>query len=580
MSQHRFRTNSNSNFTRSSEKHSDSNKNFDTTTVNGGTSAQDTTVSTDTSATSTATTSLAMGLRQFGNGNNSNSGRGQGNDRNHGRNGDDRNGDDSNDRDENCRGMDNGGAATDDTVVGSNQSDRIAGGAGADTLVDSASSPTRGMNDSDKFRGGSGDDTIYTHFGSDRARGSDGNDVIVSRSDAGEPLVAQQAGAPTYYSGQPFSGKVSNDRLTGGTGADTFQFRIDINAKADILAKHMLAHSADEHGGPGVIDWEGVTGENGDIHLHWVDSIGTDTITDFSRDEGDKIEVYGHTAAIKSITMEDRDGDGQADDTVIELKSEQGAAGAHDEDNLGTIVVLNNQLTEADVTVHAEVHLGEFASIDDMPTDLLKNLGATTTASAGDDVLVGSNKSDSLDGGTGNDTLIDSDDRGNAKADMFSGGDGDDTFYSHWGSDKIDGGAGNDVLVSRSDAGEPIVGQAGGGKQYYSKQPFNAAVTNDTLTGGAGADTFQFRLDLNARADILAKHIEDHEGGDNHGGPGVIDWEGVTGENGGVHLHWVDSIGTDTITDFVQGEDKIELYGHTVAGEGHHHGRPRWRWPG
>ena len=64
--------------------------------------------------------------------------------------------------------------------------------------------------------------------------------------------------------------------------------------------------------------------------------------------------------------MEDRDGDGQADDTVIALKSEQGAAGSHDEDSLGNLVVLNNALTEADITIHAEAHLGSFGSIDDI----------------------------------------------------------------------------------------------------------------------------------------------------------------------------------------------------------------------
>jgi Ca2+-binding RTX toxin-like protein len=237
--------------------------------------------------------------------------------------------------------------------------------AGDDTLID-ASGQKKAK--SDGFSGGDGNDTIYLHWGSDFAQGGAGNDTIISRSDAGEPLIAQNGNTTGYFSNQPVRDQFIKDVLTGGTGADTFQFRFDVDAKASILAKHIEAHSADnEHGGPGTIDWEGVTGENNAAHDHWVQSIGKDMITDFSRAEGDKIEFYGHTVAINNIQNNvDVNGDGKLD-SIVNVKSEQGAAGAHDEDNLGSLVVLGvADITANDITIHAEVHLGAFGSIDDM----------------------------------------------------------------------------------------------------------------------------------------------------------------------------------------------------------------------
>jgi Ca2+-binding RTX toxin-like protein len=459
-----------------------------------------------------------------------------------------------------------GATAGDDTLVGSKWSDNLSGAAGNDTLVDAGGSKATKM---DSIAGGGGNDNIYTHFGADVVNGGAGDDVIISRSDAGEPLVAQ--GGATYYANQPFSGGVSNDKITGGDGADTFQFRFDLDAKAEILAKHQLAHAADEHGGPGVIDWAGVTGENGAPHLHWVQSIGNDTVTDFTRNI-DKIELFGHTVAIGTIENNvDADGDHVNDDSIVHIISQQGAnGGAHDEDSLGSISVLNvADIKAGEITIHDEAHLGAFESITDMPAamrdwdsdDDSADGGTSGVATGGNDTLVGSKGRDWLDGAAGDDTLVDAGGMRRAKSDVFNGGDGKDTIYLHFGTDRANGGADDDTIVSRSDAGEPMPAQ--GGSAYNANQPFRGKASNDVLTGGAGSDTFQFRFDLDAKPEILAKHQLAHAA-DEHGGPGVIDWEGVTGENGGVHLHWVQSIGSDTITDFTRNVDKIELYGHTV----------------
>ena len=169
-----------------------------------------------------------------------------------------------------------------------------------------------------------------------------GNDILLSRSDAGE-MVAAQDGKTQIFASETAAFVRANDVLTGGSGADTFRFEGLVNAKDEIVAKHVNAD--------GTIDWQGVTGENTNVHDHWVDGFGNDVITDFNRKQGDKIEISAHTAEVKSIQHLDSNGDGKADYSLITVISQQGAAGAHDEDLLGTITVYGNLVKASDISM-------------------------------------------------------------------------------------------------------------------------------------------------------------------------------------------------------------------------------------
>ncbi len=496
-------------------------------------------------------------------------------DRDHDRGDHDERGNDSDD------GDDNGGTANADTLLAARYGDDLRGGGGDDTLVDSGGVP--GAGGRDKFKGGDGADQIHTHWGTDRVKGGAGDDVIYSRSDAGEPMIARLNGAaddrnaadaPALTLGQPFDRNTANDRLSGGAGADKFVFRIDINAVASILAKH----TSDA----GEINWAAVTGENGTngvpSHLHWVEAFGTDIIKDFSRAEGDTITITGHTTDIAdadAITHSDFNGDGKLD-TIIKVISQQGANGTHDEDYLGRIVVLgdgteDSQLSAADVgtkiQINAGAHHGMFEALEDINPDWqISNLQDPAQNLA--NVQFGTRGSDTVNGDEAANVLVDRGewtDRRNA--DTFNGNGGDDKIRTHWGKDTVNGGAGADLIVSRSDAGEPVIAEPRAGEQRVNNnQPFNAAVTDDMLTGGEGKDTFLFRLDLNAKASIIAKHIHDFSENHDHGGESDysnIDWHGVTGENTLKHDHWLEGIGNDTITDYEAGE-AIKIEGHTV----------------
>ena len=88
-------------------------------------------------------------------------------------------------------------------------------------------------------------------------------------------------------------------------------------------------------------------------------------ITDFSRAEGDRILIEGHTTEILSVSYGDADGDGAADHTIVEIYSQQGnGGGAHDEDRLGTLTVFGDLITESDIEADAGPAYGAVKTID------------------------------------------------------------------------------------------------------------------------------------------------------------------------------------------------------------------------
>ncbi len=232
----------------------------------------------------------------------------------------------------------------DDTLDGGYGHDYLKAGKGNDNL--------RGGYGNDVLKAGKGDDTLDGGYGNDYLKAGKGNDVLISRSDAGEPEIAQETDVAKVYADEPFLD--ADDTLFGGKGGDTFLFDILLNAKTEIMEKH-----ADDDG---VIDWRGVAGENGNVHDHWVEGVGNDVILDFDRSEGDLIEINGHTVNtnIKYATnIEDEEGiaysinieEGIAYSySIIELYSNQGGAGAHDGDRLGTIRVYGDLVEESDLT--------------------------------------------------------------------------------------------------------------------------------------------------------------------------------------------------------------------------------------
>ena len=103
----------------------------------------------------------------------------------------------------------------------------------------------------------------------------------------------------------------------------------------------------------------------------------------------------------------------------------------------------------------------------------------TLTGGEEDDVLMGRAGDDTLSGGAGDDWII-----GGSGDDTLSGDAGDDALLGGSGDDTLSGGAGDDLLHG-STGDDDLSGGAG-------RDTLIGDAGDDTLTGGAGADTFVY----------------------------------------------------------------------------------------
>lgn len=272
------------------------------------------------------------------------------------------------------------GTSGNDDVDGTENADAINGMMG-DDLIDGlgGNDVLQGYYGNDTLNGDAGNDILDGGHGEDVLNGGAGDDLLISTSDAREPEIAyvpgRDEGDPDneltngkLYPDQPIP---ANDVLIGGEGADIFYFQTQINAKKRFVQEH----TRDD----GTINWHGVAGENDDLHNHWVDALGCEYIMDFSREEGDRIVIEGHTTEIQSIEYGDEDGDGVVDHTIITLYSDQGNnGGAHQYDQLGKITVYGDLVTEADIEHTAAPAYGIITSIEDLKEAITPKTNGTS----------------------------------------------------------------------------------------------------------------------------------------------------------------------------------------------------------
>ena len=249
------------------------------------------------------------------------------------------------------------GTNADDGIDGRGGNDKVIGGGGDNVL--------QGGYGNDVVKGKNGRDVLDGGHGEDRLNGGGGADLLISRADAREPKIANVPGRDEgdpmneltdgkLYPDQPVN---ADDVLTGGKGGDIFYFQTLINAKERYIEKH----TRDD----GTVNWHGVAGENDKLHDHWVDALGDDVITDYDRDEGDRIVIEGHTTEIADIRYEDSNGDGVMDRSVIELYSDQGRnGGAHQYDKLGSITVYGDLVKPSDIEHTASPAYGIVLAVD------------------------------------------------------------------------------------------------------------------------------------------------------------------------------------------------------------------------
>ncbi|NWG45773.1 MAG: hypothetical protein HXY25_04395 [Alphaproteobacteria bacterium] len=225
-----------------------------------------------------------------------------------------------------------------------------------------------------------------------------------------------------------------------------------------------------------------------DISIPWMLITGTDDVTAFTPDPGDRAEAVFSNVINNSGTI------GATDKHVVMidegthtniLRSESGATSIYqaseditvdflqkyaDGDSTNDAAALSS-IRAAEVTSSQVIdqHTTGGSTTNDNTTgtsgnDRIYARGGNDTVSgaAGNDVLFGQAGNDSLQGATGDDSLY-----GGAGADTLLGGSNDDVLNGGRGADSLDGGFGNDTLTGSFGA--------------------------DTLNGGPGADTFVFK---------------------------------------------------------------------------------------
>ena len=486
------------------------------------------------------------------------------------------------------------GRGGDDTIDGGDGDDDIRGGSGDDTIDGgSGDDEIRGRGGDDTIDGGSGDDELRGNRGDDAISGSGGDDDLhggkgddTIYGDEGNDILRGKAGDDTLYGGRgddTFYGKAGDDTLYGGAGDDELR-----GGKGDDILD----------GGSGDDTLSG--GKGADIFVLNTDATGTDTITDFNANDGDKIRVETFTGTMPATvgdlltaanlrvvkghisvdglnsTTDKASKQNTAiykGDTLLMVLEDFDANLTLDMFDLpnATPIPINNAPTFAQETYTATIARGAESG------DIITNIAATDpegdtltySITAGNDAglfIVDATNGDiklatpdtRTDAGDHTLTLTVTDSAGNTATatvtitdyairgtdgddlhtanGLYGDDEGDDTIYGNAGDDHIRGGAGDDTLYGG--AGDDRVFGDGG---------------DDTIYGGAGDD-----------------HIFAEGGNDTlYGGRGD---DYVSGGDGGTNLLYggagadlfevgVRFVGTDIVVDFnAEDDDHLELF--------------------
>lgn len=299
----------------------------------------------------------------------------------------------------------------------------------------------------DQLRGSNFNDLILGADGNDALSGLRGNDYI--DGGAGDDIVAGGAG---------------NDTLIGGTGNDT----INSGTGNDLI-----------FGGDGN---DSITAQLNDTTLVSIyGGSGQDLFELVNASAGFQAQIGDFSFAEDTLTI-----NGQALSSLVAGGIGITALSAGDVSvhlpQLGGTLILTGTSSQSLVS---NLNLaGNDTFTGSEAADFFDGEGGADQISGGDgaDVLGGGDGDDVIFGGLGDDTM--GGDRGN---DQLFGGDGNDEIYGRFGFNLIDGGEGDDVLSTGRDSSTVF---GGAGDDYISARL--EAGGDHVLTGGAGADTFDF----------------------------------------------------------------------------------------
>ena len=351
--------------------------------------------------------------------------------------------------------------------------------------------------DGDYVEGDAGANVLQGGAGWDILLGHDGDDTI--RGAAGDDYIEGGAGDDAIYGGEGHDvvlAGAGDDTVYGGAGHDMLAG----NAGDDVL--YGAVGNDDLSGGEGNDTLYGGAGDDllygdggSDRFVFELDN-GDDAVGDFDTSH----DVLDLTAFAAIRSFDDLPITVTADGVLIDLRLYGG----------GTVELYDVELSDLNASHFA---FAPGFSGPAMGPSSTWHMGSHTADAlhygAADDLIMALEGDDVIDAGAGDDTV-----HAGRDEDIVFGGAGDDKLYGYLGDDILIGGAGADQLFGeRGD--DSLVGGAG-------DDTLDGGFGDDMLYGGAGADTFV-----------------------------------VTGPS--TDPRYPNVNGTDTVLDFTNGEDQIDL---------------------
>ncbi len=333
------------------------------------------------------------------------------------------------------------------------------------------------------------------------------------------------------------SGGLGIDTMSGGSGVDTIDYDytgadVDINLESGraLFFNGVLERILSFENVVGSTGDNLITGSDGDNMLFGND--GNDTLIG-----GLGIDSFDGGAGIDTV-----DFSYTSADVDIDLAPDGGFSP-------GSAIFANGAV---EVIENVENVIGTNGR-NDISAEFLFTGPTRIEALGGDDTISGSAFADELFGGSGDDEIVT-----NGGADTVFGGTGNDTisFGADDGDVLIFAGDGDDRIFTFGDSGQAF-GEAGndffkgndGQSEGISNDFFNGGSGNDTLIGAAGDDTLIGGEGDDRIVDGVVTDDYDFGTGDDL----------MTGGAGADVFEFRGGAARDTVTDFTQGEDLIDL---------------------
>ena len=458
-----------------------------------------------------------------------------------------------------------------------------------------------GGTDDDTMSGGAGADTFYFYEGL-------GDDTITDFSTTdGDKIHLTCFGASiTWEQLQAAMTDVADDSST--TDVDESGTKIDLSAygggtitlrgvASSDLTEDMFVldtlHGEDDSNDriKGGTSDDTMSGGTGADTFYFYKGHGDDTITDFSTTEGDiinlnclggEITFAEIQAAMTDVTDDTTTMDVDETATVIDLSAWGGGSitleGVASTDLTASMFSLPGGGTTRYIVGNSE----DETLTGSHGSDLMFGEEGSDTISGGggNDRLFGGEGDDTIDGGEGDDWIL-----GGEGADTLTGGAGDDTLIGGEGDDTLTGGTGADTFVFGEDNGADTITDFDTANDKIHLTSLDQTITWSQLSSKITAvedDTTTTEVDESGTSidlsdwgggtiflkgvtstDLTANHFEldrivGADDSDDTLQGGTSD-DTMTGGTGSDTFVFNEKSGDDTITDFTDGDDTIDL---------------------